>query len=80
MTLLTVIDDFIDGEYTDGVDDESEDLRSGPTGAPVVNDPSSIAVYGRAQGYFVNQGSLGRIGMHRKKRNAFGHGVVQADG
>jgi hypothetical protein len=30
------VDDFIDGEYTDGLDDESEGLRSGPTGAPVV--------------------------------------------
>jgi len=37
-------------------------------------------VNGRAQGYFANHGNLGRIGMHRKKRNAFGHGVVQADG
>jgi hypothetical protein len=46
----------------------------------VVNDPIPIAVNGRAQGYFANHGNLGRIGMHRKKRNAFGHGVVQANG
>ena len=64
--------DFIDGE--------SEGLRRGPTVAPMVNDPTPIVVNGRAQGYFANHGSLGRIGMHRKKRNAFGHGVVQADG
>ena len=75
-----VVDDFIDGEYADGVDNESEGLRSGPTGAPVVNDPTHVAVNGRAQGYFANQGSLSRIGMHRKKENTFGYGVVQADG
>ena len=62
------------------MNDESEGLRSGPTGAPEVNDPTPVVVNGRAQGYFVNQDSLGRIGMHRSKRNAFGHGVVQADG
>ena len=73
------VDDFIDGEYADGLDDESEGLRSGPAGAPVVNDPTPVAVNGRAQGYFANHGNLGRIGMHSKKRNAFGHGVVQAD-
>ena len=63
----------------EGVDDESEDLRSGPSGAPVVNDPTPVAVNGRAQGYFANQGGLSRIGMYRKKRNALGHGVVQSD-
>ena len=45
----------------------------------MVNDPIPIAVNGRAQGYFANHGNLGRIGMHRKKRNAFGHGMVEAD-
>jgi hypothetical protein len=75
----TVVDDFIDGEYVDGVDYESEGLRSGPSGAPAVNDPTPIAVNGRAQGYFANQGHVGRIGMHRMKKNDFGHGVVQAD-
>ena len=71
-----MVDDFIDGEYANGVDDESEGLRSDPSGAPAVNDSTSIAVNGRAQGYFENQGRLGRIDMHRMKRNAFGHGVV----
>ena len=74
------VEDFIDGEYADGLDDESEGLRSEPTGAPEVIVPTPIVVNGRAQGYFANHGNLGRIGMHRKKRNAFGHGVVQADG
>jgi hypothetical protein len=46
----------------------------------VVNDPTPIAVNGRAQGYFENQVHLGRIGMHRMKGNAFGHDVVQAVG
>ncbi len=76
----SAVDDFIDGEYADGVDDESEGLRSGSTGAPVVNDSTPVAVNGRAQGYFANQVSVGRIGTHRVKKNAFGHGVVQADG
>ena len=62
---------FIDGEYADGVDDESEGLRSGPIGAPVVNDPTPVAVNGWTQSYFANQGSLSRIGMHRKKKTAF---------
>ena len=62
------------------MNDESEGLRSGPTGAPVVNNPTPVVVNGRAQGYFVNQGRVGRIGIHRSKRNAFGHSVVQADG
>ena len=75
----SAVDDFIDGEYADGLGDESDGLRSGPTRAPVVNDPTPTAVNGRAQGYFENHSSLGRIGMHRKKRNAFGHGVVHAD-
>ena len=46
----------------------------------MVNDPTPIAVNGRAQGYFENQVHLGRIGMHRMKGNAFGHDVVQAVG
>ena len=46
----------------------------------MVNVPTPIAVNGRAQGYFANQGRVDRIGMRRRKRNAFGHGVVQADG
>jgi hypothetical protein len=33
----TAVDGFIDGEYADGVDDESKGLRTGPTGTPVVN-------------------------------------------
>jgi hypothetical protein len=33
----------------------------------VVNDPTPIVVNGRAQGYFANHGSLGRIGMHRRR-------------
>jgi hypothetical protein len=74
------VNDVIDGEYADGVDDESEGLRSGPTGAPVVNDPAPVTVNGRTQNYFTNQGCLGSIGMHRMERNVFGHDVVQADG
>ena len=46
----------------------------------MANDPTHVVVYGRARGYFANQGRVGRISMPRIKRNAFGHGVVQADG
>ena len=56
------MEDFIDGEYADGLDDESEGLRSDPTGAPEVIDPTPIVVNGRAQSYFANHGNLGRIG------------------
>jgi len=48
----TAVYDTIDGEYVDEVDDESKGLRSGPTGTSVVNDPTPVAVNGRAQGYF----------------------------
>ena len=36
------MEDFIDGEYADGLDDESEGLRSDPTGAPEVIDPTPM--------------------------------------
>ncbi len=45
----------------------------------MVINSTTIAVNGMAQDNFENQGRIGRIGMHRMKKNAFGHGVVQAN-
>ena len=62
VTLITV-DDFIDGEYADGVDDESEGLRSAPPWTPAVNNSTHVAVNRRVQGYFANQVDVDEIGM-----------------
>ena len=61
----TSVDSFIDGEYAGGLDDESEVLRGGPSGTPAVDDPTPLALNRKAREYMLDQGLLGRLGMHR---------------